>query len=110
MWHTKTTVAKRQTIDVTVGPQGRLVVPAPLRRRLGIEAGQIDLIEFRNVTWPDGSLGCPQPDMAYIQVLIEGYLIRLGVRAQVYEYHGSQNADPFLCQNPDQPAPGLTDS
>jgi AbrB family looped-hinge helix DNA binding protein len=34
-------MAKRQTIDVTVGPQGRLVVPAPLRRRLGIEAGDV---------------------------------------------------------------------
>lgn len=34
-------MAKRQTIEVTVGPQGRLVVPAPLRRRLGIEAGDV---------------------------------------------------------------------
>lgn len=32
---------ERQTIDVIVGPQGRLVVPAPLRRRLGIEAGDV---------------------------------------------------------------------
>ena len=32
---------KRRTIEVTVGPQGRLVVPAPLRRRLGIEAGDV---------------------------------------------------------------------
>lgn len=41
MWHTETTMAKRRTIEVTVGPQGRLVVPAPLRRRLGIEAGDV---------------------------------------------------------------------
>lgn len=34
-------MAKRQTIEVTVGPQGRLVVPAPLRRHLGIEAGDV---------------------------------------------------------------------
>jgi AbrB family looped-hinge helix DNA binding protein len=34
-------MAKRQTIDVTVGPQGRLVVPAPLRHRLGIKAGDV---------------------------------------------------------------------
>jgi AbrB family looped-hinge helix DNA binding protein len=34
-------MTKRQTIEVTVGPQGRLVVPAPLRRRLGIEAGDV---------------------------------------------------------------------
>ena len=34
-------MAKRQTIEVTIGPQGRLVVPAPLRRRLGIEVGDV---------------------------------------------------------------------
>ena len=34
-------MATRRTIEVTVGPQGRLVVPAPLRRRLGIEAGDV---------------------------------------------------------------------
>ncbi len=34
-------MADRETIEVTVGPQGRLVVPAPLRRRLGIEAGDV---------------------------------------------------------------------
>jgi AbrB family looped-hinge helix DNA binding protein len=34
-------MAERQTIEVTVGPQGRLVVPATLRRRLGIEPGDV---------------------------------------------------------------------
>lgn len=41
MWHTDRIMAKRQTIEVTIGPQGRLVVPAPLRKRLGIEAGDV---------------------------------------------------------------------
>jgi AbrB family looped-hinge helix DNA binding protein len=31
----------QRTIEVTVGRQGRLVVPAALRRRLGIEAGDV---------------------------------------------------------------------
>lgn len=34
-------VAERQTIEVVVGPQGRLVVPAPLRRKLRIEPGDV---------------------------------------------------------------------
>ena len=34
-------MADRNAIEVTVGPQGRLVVPAPLRRRLGIEVGDV---------------------------------------------------------------------
>ena len=34
-------MAERHAIEVTLGPQGRLVVPAPLRRQLGIEAGDV---------------------------------------------------------------------
>lgn len=34
-------MAPRDVIEVTVGPQGRLVVPAPLRRHLGIEPGDV---------------------------------------------------------------------
>jgi AbrB family looped-hinge helix DNA binding protein len=34
-------MADPQSIEVTIGPQGRLVVPAALRRRLGIEAGDV---------------------------------------------------------------------
>jgi AbrB family looped-hinge helix DNA binding protein len=41
MWHPLGEMAKQRTIEVTVGPQGRLVVPAPLRRSLGIEAGDV---------------------------------------------------------------------
>ena len=34
-------MARRRAIEVTVGPQGRLVVPAPWRRRLGIGPGDV---------------------------------------------------------------------
>jgi AbrB family looped-hinge helix DNA binding protein len=32
---------KDEAIEVTVGPQGRLVVPAALRRRLGLQPGDV---------------------------------------------------------------------
>ncbi len=41
MWHTTGVLADQEAIEVTVGPQGRLVVPAVLRRQLGIEAGDV---------------------------------------------------------------------
>jgi AbrB family looped-hinge helix DNA binding protein len=34
-------MADRETLEVTVGPQGRLVIPASLRRRLSIEPGEV---------------------------------------------------------------------
>ena len=32
---------EREVAEVTIGRQGRLVIPAPLRRRLGIAAGDV---------------------------------------------------------------------
>jgi AbrB family looped-hinge helix DNA binding protein len=41
MWHTCACMPADEAIEVTVGPQGRLVVPAALRRRLGLQAGDV---------------------------------------------------------------------
>jgi hypothetical protein len=71
-----------------------------LARRLDIPIGSIEFLEFEDVVWPDGSLGCPMPGMAYTQVLVEGYRILLQYEDQVYAYHGGGSRPPFLCQNP----------
>jgi hypothetical protein len=79
---------------------------ADLAQRLSIGASEIELVRFEAVTWPDSSLGCPQPDMAYMQVLVEGYLIVLRAGQDTYEYHGSGARGPFFCENPTPPVPG----
>lgn len=71
---------------------------ADLARRLSINADQIEVLRFEAVTWPDGSLGCPQPGMQYSQVLVEGYLVQLRAAGQDYEYHGAGTQPPILCQ------------
>ena len=50
------------------------------------------------MVWPDASLGCPQPDMFYIQIPHDGLLIRLSVDGKVYAYHSGGGYDPFLCE------------
>jgi hypothetical protein len=85
-----------------------------LAERMSTPVEQVDLVEFRNVVWPDSSLGCPEPDMAYTQVLRDGYLIRLQVGKQQYNYHGGQGRPPFLCQKPAgteniAPSPGFNE-
>jgi hypothetical protein len=47
--------------------------------------------------WPDSSLGCPQPGMAYLQVITPGYLIVLRALGNDYMYHASYNY-VILCQ------------
>jgi len=79
-----------------------------LAQRLSIPTTQISLVEAKNVVWPDASLGCPQPGMAYIQVPKDGSLIVLQVDGINYEYHYGGNRGLFLCEKsnkgPDAPA------
>ncbi len=77
-----------------------------LAHRLSISVTQISLIEAAGVIWPDTSLGCPQPGMAYAQVLTPGYQIRLKSGNQEFEYHASKGTHVFYCENPTSPVPG----
>lgn len=80
-----------------------------LAHRLAVDADMVTVVDYAAVTWPDSSLGCPQPGMQYLQSLREGMRIRLQVRGTVYEYHSGQGRAPFLCTNPTAPAaPGST--
>jgi len=76
---------------------------ADLAGRLEIAAGEIEVVTVEPVTWPDASLGCPQPGMAYAQVQQDGLLIRLQAGDRVYEYHSGGMRDPFLCEQVEVP-------
>jgi hypothetical protein len=69
-----------------------------LAQRLAVPITQIDLIEAKSVVWPDASMGCPQPGMAYIQVPQDGALIVLQAEGKAYEYHSGGNRGLFLCE------------
>lgn len=71
-----------------------------LAQRLDVPLEQIELVSMEAVTWPDGSLGCPEPGVEYIQVQREGSLIRLRVGKRVYQYHSGGRRQPFLCEHP----------
>ncbi len=44
-----------------------------LATELGVDPGDISHIDTEYKDWPDGSIGCPEPDTAYIQVITPGY-------------------------------------
>jgi hypothetical protein len=55
------------------------------------------VVELQRVTWRDGSLGCPQPDMAYTQALIPGWRIVLAAGSRSVEYHASEAGRVVHC-------------
>jgi hypothetical protein len=71
---------------------------ADLAQRLSISVDQIELVEAKAVTWPDASLGCPQPGMLYKQVPEDGALMILQAQERIYEYHSGGSRGLFLCE------------
>jgi hypothetical protein len=58
-----------------------------LAKRLGISVEDVKVRLVRRVTWPDTSLGCPEPGHVYAQVATEGFLIELEAKRTRYSYH-----------------------
>jgi len=70
-----------------------------LAERMDRAPTDIRLVAREEVTWRDGSLGCPQPGMRYTQALVDGYKITLEFQGITYAYHGRAGRDPFFCPN-----------
>jgi hypothetical protein len=79
------------------------IATADAAERAGVAASDVTFVSFEMVTWPDGSLGCPEPDMMYTQALVEGYRIVLEADGERYTYHGALGEDPFHCATPEEP-------
>jgi hypothetical protein len=69
-----------------------------------VDPDSIEVVSAEEVTWPDGALGCPEPDGMYTQALVEGYRIVLDVDGQEVHYHGARGEPPFYCADPQDPA------
>lgn len=106
------------TMNAT-GPEG-LPVVAPARidlaERLGVDPEELEVVTAEKVTWPDGSLGCPEPGMFYTQAVVDGSKVVLGYEGRVYVYHAGADDEPFLCPSEENdggyelvPPPGFND-
>ena len=48
--------------------------------------------------WPDTALGCPQPGMAYAQVITPGYLVIVSGGGKRFEYHTDTRGRAVMCR------------
>jgi hypothetical protein len=82
------------------GPAQPLVeaVVADLAGRLGLDKGQITVVQVSEKQWSDSSIGCPQPGQAYLTVITPGYQIILQVGDKQYDYHTGSQSRFILCE------------
>ena len=79
---------------------------------LGQRAGRVITLEdlsdwqWSRATYPDTSLGCPQPGQSVAQVQTEGYRILLTYNDAVFDYRAPvAGGAAFLCSGPEQVPP-----
>lgn len=70
---------------------------ADAARRSGRAADTLRLVSAERVTWPDGSLGCPRPGMAYTMALVPGFRVVLADGGERFDYHADQRGQLLLC-------------
>jgi hypothetical protein len=74
---------------------GAAVVDAA--RRTGLNASTLQVIGSEAVTWPDGSLGCPEPGVMYTKAPVPGFRVRIQAGDTVLDYHASQRGYLVHC-------------
>lgn len=83
----------------------RRAVVADAARRFEVQRSAVVLSRAEQVTWSDGSLGCPSPGVMYPQVLVQGYLISATTRAGTLRYHTDVRGNVVTCDAlPPRPA------
>ena len=75
----------------------------------GVAIDEVRVVTAEEVTWPDGSLGCPQPGMAYTQALVPGYRVVVEVNGEELHFHAAQRGEFRLCDDPQPPVGGTVD-
>jgi hypothetical protein len=72
-------------------------IVADAAQRAGVPVDQVAVQSAEAVTFPDGSLGCPLPDMAYTQVQVDGYKVVVVAGGTTYDYRGTTPESFRLC-------------
>jgi hypothetical protein len=76
--------------------RARLVAAAA--ERLHVAVADVALVSFEPRTWPDTSLGCPEPGFQYAQVLTPGYVVVARAQGGVeLTLHTDQGGRTIVC-------------
>ncbi|MBK65947.1 MAG: hypothetical protein CL769_03245 [Chloroflexi bacterium] len=69
---------------------------AELSNKLGVLPANITVKSYKDVTFPDTSLGCPEPGRMYAQVLTPGWKIIFENNSRTYIYHSNLDGSNYI--------------
>jgi hypothetical protein len=90
--------AEETVVTGQVPPALMSQVLAHAESHTGQAADTMTIVQAEAVTWPDGSLGCPEPGMQYTQALVPGYWIEIAVGGETLDYRLSERGGMKLCE------------
>ncbi|MCC7023193.1 MAG: ferritin-like domain-containing protein [Thermomicrobiales bacterium] len=68
-----------------------------IARKLGVSPSDVRVLRLEQRDWPDTSLGCPQPDTMYAQVITPGYLVEVEAGGRKFEFHTDEQGNIVRC-------------
>ena len=100
-----TTTTTEAPTSTTSEPSGTVQVPQSILAAVIEDAAKVQNVDVDVVTvssgqpvdWSDASLGCPDPNKSYIQVITPGYLVLLEAGGVTLEYHLNQQGGFKQC-------------
>ncbi|MFN8590892.1 MAG: ferritin-like domain-containing protein [Thermomicrobiales bacterium] len=72
-------------------------VVAAIAAELGVAASTVQVVAVEPRTWPDASLGCPEPGHAYAQVITPGYVVTINSGGKEMTFHTDQSGNIARC-------------
>jgi hypothetical protein len=100
-----TSPAKPGTSDLPASITDPVV--ADIARLAGVPVSEVTIISAQEMTFSDGSLGCPQPGMVYTQAIVDGYKIIAEAGGTTFDVRGSGRTFR-VCSPAAKPAPSAT--
>lgn len=118
------TMERPQPLPAPTGPVGTAALPlgdvpdsvvqrddvqeaiAAEAERSGVARAAVRVAGWAEVTWSDGSIGCPEPGQVYTQALVPGYQLVLEVDGDYRSYHAGDRGGFRYCAQPMVPSEG----
>ena len=77
-------------------PDALALAKAILISKLGVNSDEVEVVSAERVEWPSSALGCPEPGIAYLAVIVSGWKFTLAHEGQAYEFHSDESGDNVI--------------